>query len=178
MDILTPVQANANDQDELHRATQARLALLGGISSATIVDGHFGALFRPIFSPPGSRPTPVQIGPPGPEAAAYNMSKREVVQLGKTMAVELATYQINVNVVNPGWIDTPNTRMYVGGPAVDEGGRRVPSGRLGVPKDIGKAVAYLASDDADYVTGTALLVDGGPKMGLRLHDLEGLEKGG
>lgn len=105
-----------------------------------------------------------------PRSAAYNMAKAAVVQLAKTMAVELAQYRINVNVVNPGWVDTPNTRMYVGDGAVDEGGSKIPWGRLGRPEDIGKAVAYLASDDADYVTGEALLVDGGFRIGMRLPE--------
>ena len=101
-------------------------------------------------------------------SVAYNMAKAAVVQLGKTLAVEMAPYRINVNVVNPGWVDTPGSREYVGDEAVDEGYKRMPWGRLGTPRDIGKAVAYLSSDDADYVTGTTLLVDGGFKVGMKL----------
>jgi glucose 1-dehydrogenase len=102
-----------------------------------------------------------------PNSAAYNMGKAAVVQLGRTLAVELAPYHINVNVVNPGWVDTPGSREYAGDEVVDAGGERIPWGRLGDPCDIGKAVAYLASDDADYVTGTTLLVDGGFRLGLK-----------
>jgi glucose 1-dehydrogenase len=102
-----------------------------------------------------------------PNSAAYNMAKVAVVQLGKTLAVELAPYHINVNVVNPGWVDTPGSREYAGDNVVDGGGEKVPWGRLGDPRDIGKAVAYLASEDADYVTGTTLLVDGGFNLGWK-----------
>ena len=105
-----------------------------------------------------------------PNSAAYNMAKVAVVQLGKTLSVELAPYQINVNVVNPGWVDTPGSREYAGDKVVDEGGEKIPWGRLGAPPDIGKAVAYLASEDADYVTGTTLLVDGGFNLGWKLKD--------
>ena len=93
--------------------------------------------------------------------AAYNLAKAAINHLGRTMAIELASHQINVNVINPGWIDTPGERQLFGHQAVDEGGARVPWGRMGTPEDIARVVAFLASDDADYVTGAAVLVDGG-----------------
>ncbi len=95
------------------------------------------------------------------ERAAYNMSKAAINHLGRTMAVELIRYHINVNMINPGWIDTPGERDMYGDSMIDEAGKQIPWGRLGMPEDIAKAVAYLASDDADFVTGTTLLVDGG-----------------
>jgi glucose 1-dehydrogenase len=93
--------------------------------------------------------------------AAYNMAKAAINHLGRTMAIELASHQINVNVINPGWIDTPGERQMFGDQAVEEGGDRVPWGRMGTPEDIARVVAFLASDDADYVTGATVLVDGG-----------------
>lgn len=107
--------------------------------------------------------------------AAYNMAKAAAVMLGRTLAVELAPYHINVNVVNPGWVDTPGSRGYVGDRVVDEGGKKIVWGRLGTPRDIGKAVAYLASEDADYVTGETLRVDGGFKVGMKLSERRGYE---
>ena len=101
-----------------------------------------------------------------PASGAYNMSKAAINHLARTMAAELAGQRINVNVINPGWIDTPGERKYFSEEEIIEGGRRLPWGRLGVPEDIGKAAAYLASDDADYVTGTILRVDGGFVHGL------------
>ena len=99
--------------------------------------------------------------------AAYSMSKAAINQLGRTMAVELASYRINVNVVDPGWIDTPGQRARCSEEELERGSRRIPWRRLGTPDDIAKAVVFLASDDADYVTGATLRVDGGFALGLR-----------
>ena len=101
-------------------------------------------------------------------SAAYNMSKAAVNRLGRTMATELALYRINVNVINPGWIDTPGERQFATEEEIQAGGRRLPWGRLGTPADIGKAVAFLVSEDADYITGAMLRVDGGLTLGKRL----------
>jgi glucose 1-dehydrogenase len=76
-------------------------------------------------------------------------------------AAELAPHRINVNVIEPGWIDTPAERQAFGDAVIDEYAPRMPWGRLGTPDDIGHAALFLASDDADYVTGTVLRVDGG-----------------
>jgi glucose 1-dehydrogenase len=105
---------------------------------------------------------------PAAGSAAYNMAKAAINHLGRTMAAELARYQINVNMVNPGWIDTPGERQFASEEQLREGGKRTPWGRLGTPDDIGKAVAFLASDDADYITGATLRVDGGFLLGLTL----------
>jgi glucose 1-dehydrogenase len=105
---------------------------------------------------------------PAPGSAAYNMAKAAINHLGRTMAVELAPYHINVNMVNPGWIDTPGERRFASEDQLREGGKRIPWGRLGTPQDIGQAVAFLASNDADYITGATLRVDGGFLLGLSL----------
>jgi len=107
---------------------------------------------------------------PAPTSAAYNMAKAAVNHLGRTMAAELAALHINVNVVNPGWIDTPGERQHASEETLAAAGQRIPWGRLGQPEDIGRVVVFLASDDADYVTGAALRVDGGFMLGLRLPD--------
>jgi glucose 1-dehydrogenase len=95
---------------------------------------------------------------------SYNMAKAAVHMLGRSLATELVPYRINVNVVEPGWIDTPGERAMYGDAAVDQGWQRVPWGRLGTPADVAKAVAYLASDAADFVTGATLLIDGGQML--------------
>ena len=102
-----------------------------------------------------------------PGSGAYNMAKAAINHLGRTLALELAPYRINVNVINPGWIDTPGTHSFVSDEEIERGARRIPWRRMGTPDDIGKAVAFLASDDADYVTGATLRVDGGFVLGLR-----------
>lgn len=100
-------------------------------------------------------------------SAPYNMAKAAINHLGRTMAAELAPYHINVNVINPGWIDTPGEHKLATEAELQAGAKRIPWGRLGLPRDIGRAAAYLASDDADYVTGSILQVDGGYTLGLR-----------
>lgn len=100
-------------------------------------------------------------------SGAYNMAKAAVAQLGRTMAVELGPYHINVNVINPGLTDTPGTRSASSDEVLTRAATRIPWRRLGKPEDIGKAAAFLASDDADYITGVTLRVDGGFKLGPR-----------
>ena len=105
-----------------------------------------------------------------PTSAPYNMAKAAVNHLVRTMAAELARHHVNVNVINPGWIDTPGERKYSTDEDLRQGGRRIPWGRMGLPEDIAKAAAFLASDDADYVTGAMLRVDGGFVLGLTLPE--------
>ncbi|MBX9789669.1 MAG: SDR family oxidoreductase [Pirellulales bacterium] len=94
-------------------------------------------------------------------SAAYNAAKTGLVALAKTIAAELLPHRINVNVVAPGWIDTPGEHETFGGEAIAAAAPTLPWGRLGTPADIGQAVAFLASDAADYITGSTLVVDGG-----------------
>lgn len=94
-------------------------------------------------------------------ATAYNMAKFGVTGLGLTMASELARHRIRVNLLNPGWIDTPGERNFASEAELREEGARLPWGRLGRPKEMGRVVAFLASDDASYVTGAILRADGG-----------------
>ena len=98
-----------------------------------------------------------------PNMAAYCAMKHAVAGLTKAAAVEYATRNIRVNCIAPGFIATPMTEvlndkqkeMILG---------RVPAGKLGTPEDIAAAVLYLASDEAGYVTGQTLHVNGGMAM--------------
>ena len=94
-------------------------------------------------------------------SVAYNAAKAGLTHMAMTIAAELAPHRINVNVIEPGWIDTPGEHATFGREAIQAAAAALPWGRMGRPEDIGKAAVYLASNDADYVTGTALLVDGG-----------------
>jgi glucose 1-dehydrogenase len=94
-------------------------------------------------------------------AVAYNAAKAGLNHMAKTMAAELLPHRINVNVIEPGWIDTPGEHATFGSDAIAKAAPSLPWGRLGTPDDIGRAAAFLCSDDADYITGTTLLVDGG-----------------
>jgi glucose 1-dehydrogenase len=94
-------------------------------------------------------------------SVAYNAGKIGLNHMAFTIANELARHRINVNVIEPGWIDTPGEHESFGDEAIARAGPTLPWGRLGTPADIGKAAVFLASDDADYITGASLLVDGG-----------------
>jgi 3-oxoacyl-[acyl-carrier protein] reductase len=90
----------------------------------------------------------------------YNVAKAGVVELTRTMAVELAQHHISVNAIAPAQIDTRLTR------ALPEDARRrrterIPMGRFGEPEEVARAALFLASDDASYITGHTLAVDGG-----------------
>ncbi len=90
-----------------------------------------------------------------PEHAHYAASKAGLSQFVRTVANELAPYGIRINAIAPGLIDSQDRiDASVWGPTV-------PLGRPGYPDDIARAVVFLVSDDADYVTGTVLRVDGG-----------------
>lgn len=94
-------------------------------------------------------------------SVAYNAAKAGLSHMAATIAAELVAHRINVNVIDPGWIDTPGEHEIFTEEVLKEAGPALPWGRMGLPEDIGKAALFLASDDADYVTGTSLLVDGG-----------------
>jgi glucose 1-dehydrogenase len=98
---------------------------------------------------------------PYARSVAYNAAKAGLNNMAFTIAAELYQHRINVNVIEPGWIDTPGEHETFGSEAIARAGPTLPWGRLGTPEDIGKAAVFLASDDADYITGTALAVDGG-----------------
>jgi len=97
-------------------------------------------------------------------SVAYNAAKSGLKQMALTIAAELLPHRINVNVIDPGWIDTPGEHETFGSAAITKAAPALPWGRLGTPADIGKAAVFLASEDADYITGAALLVDGGLRL--------------
>ena len=93
--------------------------------------------------------------------AAYAASKAAVVQLTKALALEWARYGIRVNSLCPGYIETPINRDFF---ATDQGKAlmsRIPQRRLGVPEDLDAPLMLLCSDASSYMTGTAIVVDGG-----------------
>lgn len=94
--------------------------------------------------------------------AHYNASKAGVILLTQTMAIDLAGYGIRVNAVAPGYIMTPLTLEMDPPEFMDYYRERlIPLGRLGTPDDVAGVFAYLASDDARFITGHTLVVDGG-----------------
>ncbi len=103
------------------------------------------------------------LGNPG--QSNYSASKGGLVSLTRTLALELAPFQIQVNGISPGLIDTPmvrglpekvRTRLL----------RLQPTGKMGTPEDIAAAVSFLSSDLASFITGQILHVDGGKSCGI------------
>ncbi len=99
-----------------------------------------------------------------PTSMAYNMAKAAIDHMARTAAIELAPHNIRVNIVHPGWIDTPGERKYFTEEQLEAGAQKLPFGRLGQPEEIGKGVVYILSDDAAYMTGSTLLIDGGVSL--------------
>lgn len=98
---------------------------------------------------------------PYARSVAYNAAKAGLNHMAFTIAAELIRHRINVNVIEPGWIDTPGEHETFGDAMLAAEGAKLPWGRIGTPSDIGRAATFLCSDDADYITGTSLVVDGG-----------------
>jgi NAD(P)-dependent dehydrogenase (short-subunit alcohol dehydrogenase family) len=101
-----------------------------------------------------------------PNAVPYTTSKGAVLQFTRALALDLAPRGIRANCVCPGVIDTPLTREFIdAAPDPDEVVREyeavAPLGRMGTAEEVANAALFLASDEASFVTGAALLVDGG-----------------
>jgi 3-oxoacyl-[acyl-carrier protein] reductase len=93
----------------------------------------------------------------------YAASKAGLVGFSKALALEIASRHITVNVVAPGMIETDMTRA-IADKAQGEWAARIPLGRLGTADDVATAVCFLASDEASYITGQVLAVNGGMYM--------------
>ena len=92
----------------------------------------------------------------------YTASKGGVVALTENMAIELAKYGINVNAIAPGAIESDMSSAVLSDEnLLKEMLKNIPKGRIGKPGDIGAAAVFLASNEADYITGTVIYVDGG-----------------
>jgi NAD(P)-dependent dehydrogenase (short-subunit alcohol dehydrogenase family) len=93
--------------------------------------------------------------------SVYNASKAAIRSFARTWIVDLKGRDIRINVLSPGYTDTPGLSQFVTDDEKAAMAASVPLGRLGVPDDLGKAAVFLASDDSAYVTGIELFVDGG-----------------
>ncbi|MBZ5512400.1 MAG: glucose 1-dehydrogenase [Acidobacteriia bacterium] len=99
---------------------------------------------------------------PFPHFAAYCASKGGLKMLTRNLAVELAPFGITINNIAPGAIETPINKALLNDPAkLKPLLENIPLKRLGMPEDVSGVAAFLASADADYITGTTLFVDGG-----------------
>jgi NAD(P)-dependent dehydrogenase (short-subunit alcohol dehydrogenase family) len=93
--------------------------------------------------------------------SVYNASKAAVRSFARTWIVDLKGRDIRINVLSPGYTDTPGLAPFMTDDVKAAAAASVPLGRLAVPDDLGKAAVFLASDDSAYITGIELFVDGG-----------------
>ena len=140
---------------------------------ARLFDVNVGGIFRlcraalPLIPAGGSIITVGSINSfiAWPNDAAYTATKGAVLQFTRALSLETAGRGIRANCVCPGVIDTPLTRSFLtGDDAVSleaEFAATAPLGRMGTPREVANAILFLASDEASFVTGSALLVDGG-----------------
>jgi 3-oxoacyl-[acyl-carrier protein] reductase len=121
------------------------------------------AVLRPMIRQRGGRIITIgsvvgQMGNAG--QVNYAASKAGLIGMAKALAREVASRGITVNVVAPGMIDTDMTRTLTGGSA-ESWAAQIPLGRLGTPEDVAGTVCFLASDEAAYITGQVIAVNGG-----------------
>ena len=102
-----------------------------------------------------------------PGSMAYNMAKAAIDQMARTAAVELAAHGIRVNIVHPGWIDTPGERKFFSEETLQAEGSKLPLGRLGRIDEIGRGVVFLCDPANEYITGSTLTIDGGIQLPWR-----------
>lgn len=98
---------------------------------------------------------------PAPRAMAYNMSKAAIEHAARTAAIEVAEYRIRINIIQPGWTDTPGELKFATRETLDTAGAKIPLGRLGTPEEIAEGILFLCDPRNEYITGAALLIDGG-----------------
>ena len=98
---------------------------------------------------------------PAPRAMAYNMSKAAIEHMARTAAMEAAEFRVRVNVIQPGWTDTPGERKFASEDTLQSAGAKIPLGRLGTPEEMAEGILFLCDPRNEYMTGAALLIDGG-----------------
>lgn len=116
--------------------------------------------------------TSIHQSVPRYDKAHYDASKAGIMMLTKDMASELAKYRINVNCIAPGAIATSMNKDILDSPErMAEMNSKIPWGRMGQPEEVAKAAFFLASDEADYITGATMHIDGGLSLGSGLGSL-------
>lgn len=153
--VLNPVtETTAEEWDEVLRVNLRGCFLVArAVARRMAADGGGGA----IVNMSSTNGLVAEVG-----YGAYNASKAGLVLLSQTMAAELGPSGVRVNHVCPGYIVTPMSAELDDPQFVERYIRdHIPLGRTGTPEDVASAVAFLASDDSAFVTGTAVVVDGG-----------------
>jgi glucose 1-dehydrogenase len=95
---------------------------------------------------------------------AYNMAKAALDQMAKTAAVELYKQRIRVNIVHPGWTNTPGERKFFTEETLKQAAAQLPPGRLAEPEEIARGVLFLVDPASEYINGSTLSIDGGNQL--------------
>jgi NAD(P)-dependent dehydrogenase (short-subunit alcohol dehydrogenase family) len=132
------------------------------------VKGNFFTLQKALPLLKDGSAVVVTVGAGEGLGAAMTASKGALLPLVRSLALQLAPRGIRVNAVSPGLINTPAySKMGVTQETIESWGKSVPLGRVGAPAEIAEAVAFLASENARYITGDNLLVSGGVGVSTR-----------
>lgn len=99
-----------------------------------------------------------------PTCMAYNMAKAAIDHMARTAALELAPHRIRVNIVHPGWTDTPGERKFFTDEVLYNASKALPTGRLAKPEEIARGIVFLVDPDSEYITGSTLSIDGGSQL--------------
>jgi glucose 1-dehydrogenase len=99
-----------------------------------------------------------------PSSMAYNMAKAALDQMARTAALELAPHRIRVNIIYPGWTDTPGERKFFSEEVMQRASKSLPCGRLARPEEIARGILFLVDPASDYITGSTLCIDGGSQL--------------
>jgi len=99
-----------------------------------------------------------------PSCMAYNMAKAALDQMARTAAVELFKQRIRVNIVHPGWTNTPGERKFFSDEVLGRAAAQLPLGRLAEPEEIARGVLFLVDPASSYITGSTLAIDGGTQL--------------
>lgn len=159
--IVGSIEDQALDEWQLTQKVNVESVFLGTKSAIAAMKTHGGAIIN-VASVAGN------VGEP--KLAAYNASKGAVKLLTINAALHCAQsgYPIRINSVHPGYTDTPLVSNAIGTMPTDEGEAftaeiiaHIPVGRLALPEEVAGPILFLASDAASYMTGSALIVDGG-----------------
>lgn len=158
-DVVAADEMSSDRWDRLFNVNLRAMFLLSqGFARLAITRGGGGAIVN-TASTNGIRPEPM--------LAAYNTSKAGVIALTQSLAIELGSKNIRVNAVLPGMIITRQTAPLLDDPTfATTYVAGIPLGKFGYPEDVAPAYVFLASDEARYVTGSSLVVDGGLSVGI------------
>jgi glucose 1-dehydrogenase len=96
-----------------------------------------------------------------PSAMAYNIAKAGLDQMARTAATELLGHKIRVNILHPGWTDTPGERKFFSEETIQVAGKQLPSGRLATSEEIAHGTLFLVDPRSEYINGSTLEMEGG-----------------